>query len=306
MNIAALFQTAKNTLVSIFALFYCASLCQAEAISKNPASGAQHGFYYFLTASDNASEFSLEEPGRFTLKLDRSTVNISAGIGWQGSSPSIINYTGLYSRELASFATHLTFNVHATAADSAPAPKIELTIVESAGGYGLVCASSLQFEYYTDGARYNGRECTVAGTPADKKDRIWFIAARMPSNRYEQISGTITLENHVNAFRAKSANFAGIIDYVGLTFTSSNAKGLVDFTLSADSDYFFRDLSAPPTAITGSSSSSSSNSSSSSSSSSSSTTSSGASGKPVGATAGALDLLYCLTLLGLFSRGRRR
>lgn len=288
---------AKIIALSAVSLLNFANLCQAESINENPASGTRDGFYYFVSASNNASVFSLAEPGRFTLNLDRSTATFSGGIGWQGGSPAVIHYEGFYAKSLAAYPTHLAFNIHATAPEKDNAPRIELTILESAGGYGVVCASIMQFEYVSDGVRYYGRECNPAGNPADKKDVIWFLATRMPANRFEQINGSITLENHINAFKANSKNFTGVIDSAVLTFASSNASGLVDVTLSAGADFIIHDLDTP--VVAGASSSSSG----------SSSNSTSSSGKPTsGPMAGAINYINgaLLILLSLFTRQYRR
>ena len=70
---------------------------QAETFTQANVSGERDGmFYTFEKFSGGASEFTLEEPGRYTLQWDRNSQDVYAGLGWKNGSPTVVNYSGVF------------------------------------------------------------------------------------------------------------------------------------------------------------------------------------------------------------------
>ncbi|HMW48364.1 MAG TPA: glycoside hydrolase family 11 protein, partial [Cellvibrionaceae bacterium] len=69
---------------------------RAETFTQNSASGIRDGMYFSFYKTDGSAEFTLEEPGRYTLKWDQSSEAVYGGIGWQYGSPAVIEYSGIF------------------------------------------------------------------------------------------------------------------------------------------------------------------------------------------------------------------
>ncbi|HRH78933.1 MAG TPA: glycoside hydrolase family 11 protein, partial [Cellvibrionaceae bacterium] len=168
---------------------------QAETFTQNTATGTRDGFYYDFWKSNGNASFTLEEPGRYTASWDRTTQEILGGLGWQGGSPTVVNYAGVFG-DSSSSNQNMYLAYYGTLADrSGSFPRfIYAYIVESYGSYNPANCSGINLgTYQSDGASYQLRRCQTDGPSIPELlSSYHYYAVRSPRKGFGAISGTIT------------------------------------------------------------------------------------------------------------------
>lgn len=230
--------TLKSSLAAAVACcatmsFSTASACSGVLNSATNAVGTHNGYYYSFWKQTGGSRVSITcgEGGNYS--TDWSGVfNWVGGKGWKPGGPRTVNYSGSYNSgpQQSSRPTNSYLALYGW---TRPPVEVEYYVVESYGVYnpascgtgngnGVATTPSGQDgpkgSFQSDGATYDLVQCTrtnqpsISGTSTFKQ----FFSVRNPPKPWGDISGTITVQNHFDAWARAGMQLGNDFDYMVL------------------------------------------------------------------------------------------
>lgn len=225
--------------------FTTANACQGALNNANNAIGTHDGFYYSFWKQTNAGNVQIGcgEGGHYSTEWS-NVFNWVGGKGWNPGGPRVVNYTGTFN---AGISQHSQNSYLALYGWTRVPTEVEYYVVESYGSYnpascgtgvggGVVTTPTGQDgpkgSFQSDGATYDLVQCTrtnqpsISGTSTFKQ----FFSVRNPPKPWGEISGTITVQNHFDAWANAGMQLGNDFDYMvlateGYGGESRNASG---------------------------------------------------------------------------------
>jgi hypothetical protein len=221
--------TGKNIIKGFAcAAALCATAASAQTITSNQT-GTHDGFYYSFWKDSGDATFGLREGGRYTSQWSNSTNNWVGGKGWNPGGRKIVNYSGSYNVDNSQ-------NSYLALYGWTRDPLIEYYVIESYGSYNPSSCSTGRQTYGTfqsDGATYEIVRCQRVNAPSIEGTQTFYqyFSVRQPKKGFGNISGTITVGNHFDAWARAGLNL-GNHDYMVLATEGYQSRGSSDITVS--------------------------------------------------------------------------
>jgi hypothetical protein len=209
----------------------CASGASAQTLTSNQT-GTHDGFYYSFWKDSGDATFGLRENGRYTSQWGSSTNNWVGGKGWNPGGRKVVNYSGTYNVDNSQ-------NSYLALYGWTRDPLIEYYVIESYGSYNPSSCTEGRQTYGTfqsDGATYEIVRCQRVQQPSIEGTQTFYqyFSVRQPKKGFGNISGTITVGNHFDAWAAAGLNL-GNHDYMVLATEGYQSTGSSDITVSEGS-----------------------------------------------------------------------
>ena len=229
--------------------FSTANACTGVLNSNTNAVGTHNGFYYSFWRQTSGSRVNITcgEPGYY--KTDWSGVfNWVGGMGWNPGGARIVNYRGTFNsgRQRSSSNSYL-----ALYGWTRVPTEVEYYVVESYGTYnpancgggggvagGGGGGDGPKGSVTIGGVQYDLTQCTrtnqpsISGTSTFKQ----FFSVRNPPKPWGSIQGTITVQNHFDAWAAAGMQLGNDFDYMVLASEGydggNNSSGNSNLTIS--------------------------------------------------------------------------
>lgn len=225
-------KTNKTTTVSIYALLgFILGLffnpVNAQNLTSN-STGTHNGFYYSFWKDSGNVTFGLQAGGRYTSQWDNSVNNWVGGKGWNPGGAKVVNYSGSYNVDNSQ-------NSYLALYGWTTNPLIEYYVIESYGSYNpSSCSGGQDYgTFQSDGATYAIRRCQRVQQPSIEGTQTFYqyFSVRTPKKGFGNISGTITVANHFNAWASNGLNL-GSHNYMVLATEGYQSSGSSDITVS--------------------------------------------------------------------------
>jgi len=206
----------------------CAASAGAQTLSSN-STGTHDGYYYSFWKDNGNATMTLQRGGRYQSRWDSSTNNWVGGKGWNpGASDKVVSYSGHYDVDNSQ-------NSYLALYGWTKNPLVEYYVIESYGSYNpSSCNGGTNYGTLTsDGATYNIRRCQRVNQPSIDGTATFYqyFSVRSPKKEFGNISGTITVANHFNAWASKGLNL-GNHNYMVLATEGYRSNGSSDITVS--------------------------------------------------------------------------
>ncbi len=219
------------TLACVAALGTTTAQAQTETLTEN-AQGTHDGFFYSFWKDNGDASFGLGEGGRYTSQWSNATNNWVGGKGWNPGGRRVVNYSGSYNVDNSQ-------NSYLALYGWTRDPLIEYYVIESYGSYNPSSCTEGRQTYGTfesDGATYEIVRCERIQQPSIDGTQTFYqyFSVRQPKKGFGQISGTITVGNHFDAWAAAGLNL-GNHDYQVLATEGYQSTGSSDITVSEGS-----------------------------------------------------------------------
>lgn len=205
---------------------FCAIGIGAQTITSN-STGTHEGFYYSFWKDSGDASLQLMEDGRYTTQWSNATNSWYGGKGWNPGGPRVVSYSG-------NFNTNNTQNAHLGLYGWTTDPFVEYYIVESYGAYNPSNCAGVEDlgSVESDGATYTIRRCQRNGlTAINQTPSQQFYSVRTPKKDFGDITGTITVANHFNAWSAAGMEL-GTHQWMILATEGYQSGGSSDITVS--------------------------------------------------------------------------
>lgn len=204
-----------------FCFLFCMSNLFSQTITNNQT-GKHDGFYYsfWSDGSSGTASITLEPKGRYLTKWT-NIGNFTAGKGWlTGKEDRIVCYSGEFNGGSNGYLA-----LYGWTKDSL----IEYYVVENYGDWTPPGAVSLG-SFASDGGNYNIyktrriNQPSIVGTATFTQ--FWSVRTTKRS------SGTITFQNHVNAWKSKGMYLGKSWDYQIMETEGYRSTGHSDITVT--------------------------------------------------------------------------
>lgn len=231
VNFKRVSQVSKHFFTTVTcALVLCVTTVNAQTLTSNET-GTHNGFYYsFWKDSGNAS-FTLESGGRYQSQWNNGTNNWVGGKGWNPGGRKVVNYEGYYGGSNSQ-------NTYLALYGWTRSPLVEYYVIESYGSYDpSSCDGGQDYgTFQSDGANYKMRRCQRVNAPSIEGNATFYqyFSVRQPKKGFGNISGTVTVGNHFDAWASAGLNL-GSHDYMILATEGYQSSGSSDITVSEGS-----------------------------------------------------------------------
>src|SRR5690554_1058833 len=200
----------------------------AQTLTSNQT-GTHDGFYYSFWKDSGDASFGLMSGGRYTSQWGNSTNNWVGGKGWNPGGPRVVNYSGSYNVDNSQ-------NSYLALYGWTRNPLIEYYVIESYGSYNPSSCTTGRQTYGTfqsDGATYEIVRCQRVQQPSIEGTATFYqyFSVRQPKKGFGNISGTITVGNHFDAWARAGLNL-GSHDYQVMASEGYQSRGSSDITVS--------------------------------------------------------------------------
>ncbi|WP_347330911.1 glycoside hydrolase family 11 protein [Marinimicrobium locisalis] len=219
---------ANATKALLCAATLCASGAYAQTLTEN-STGTHDGFYYSFWKDSGDASFELLEGGRYRSQWSNSTNNWVGGKGWNPGGRKVVNYSGSYNVDNSQ-------NSYLALYGWTRNPLVEYYVIESYGSYNpSSCTQGRENHgtFQSDGATYEIIRCQRVNKPSIEGNATFdqYFSVRQPKKGFGNISGTITVGNHFDAWAAAGLQL-GDHDYMVLATEGYQSRGSSDITVS--------------------------------------------------------------------------
>jgi uncharacterized membrane protein YgcG len=230
---------SRKSILSGVLLALSGSLAVAQDADRNLTAteqGTHNGFYYNFWVPQTAGAgdliFGLREAGRYTAEWNNNIFRWSGGIGWNPGSPyKVLQYSGKFSPGFSPDQQNSFLALYGWATK----PATEYHIVETYGTYNPSSCITPNYRkvhgsFQSDGATYDIVSCKFISSnlAADSYDQVFSV--RNPRKPWGDISGTITVANHFDAWESRGLLFDDI-NYMILMTDGYQSSGSSDITV---------------------------------------------------------------------------
>lgn len=212
--------TLKSTLAAAACIaamsFSTANACTGVLNGNTNAVGTHNGYYYSFWKQTGGSRVNITcgEGGNYS--TDWSGVfNWVGGKGWKPGGARVVSYSGSFNngRNRGSSNSYL-----ALYGWTHPPKEVEYYVIESFGSYNPSSCGGKKGSYQSDGATYDIVECTRTNQPSISGTSTFqqYFSVRNPPKPWGDISGTITVKNHFDAWAKAGMQLGTNFDYMVL------------------------------------------------------------------------------------------
>nr|CDS82489.1 glycoside hydrolase family 11 enzyme [uncultured eukaryote] len=194
-----------------------------------PSSAGTHSGYYYSWWTDNAGQatYTNLNGGQYSLSWSGNNGNLVGGKGWNpGTASRNINYSGTYQPNGNSYLAIYGWT---------RSPLIEYYVVESYGSYNPSSAAQKKGTVNCNGANYDILQTTRVNQPSIDGTQTFqqFWSVRNPKkNPGGQISGTVSVSCHFNAWRNVGMNLGSQHNYQIVATEGYFSSGSATITVS--------------------------------------------------------------------------
>jgi len=203
----------------------------AETLTENTQTTHDGFFVSFWKDSGDAS-MTLLDGGRYASEWNNSTNNWVGGKGWNPGGRRVVNYEGYYGVDDSQ-------NSYLALYGWTRDPLVEYYVIESYGSYNpSQCTEGRETygSYESDGATYEIVRCQRIQQPSIDGTQTFdqYFSVRTPKKGFGEISGTITVGNHFDAWE-DAGLYLGDHDYMIMASEGYQSTGSTDITVSEGS-----------------------------------------------------------------------
>jgi len=190
--------------------------------STPSSTGTNNGFYYsFWTDGSSDVTYTNKAAGEYSVSWSNNAGNFVGGKGWNPGSARVINFSGSYSPNGNSYLSVYGWT---------KSPLIEYYIVEDFGTYNPSSAATKIGSVTSDGSTYDILQTTRTNEPSivgtATFQQYWSVRTS------KRTSGTVTVANHFNAWKAAGLTLGTTFDYQIVATEGYKSAGSADITVS--------------------------------------------------------------------------